>query len=230
MLWKSFQTIIHEYLHTITHPNYSAVAASLGGAQESILIEGGTSLFTDDVWNTLWPDEIRANDELRANVEGARHLFDASVIPPISHYHQIAQARDIRTRVGEDNMRSAYFLGHTELLGLGPTWSPAVAALGHQFVVPAGGVGTVADVANLTGATATAIAAANGIGASDPVTPGQTLRVPGLRVHIVLSSGTDTKAEIARHNGVTEAQLERANPTVNWTALTPGQRIIIPVH
>jgi hypothetical protein len=230
MLWESFQTMIHEYLHTITHPNYNQVARSLGGAEESILIEGGTSLFTDEVWNTLWPEEVRANEELRANVEGTPRPFDASVVPPISHYRQITQARDIQTRVGEANMRAAYFLGHTEGLGLGPTWTPASAAMGNKFVVPPSGVNTVPDVARLTGASADSIAAANGINSSARVVPGQQLTVPGLRVHTVLPGGIDTRAEIARRNGVTEAQLELANPGVNWGALSAGQRIVIPIH
>jgi hypothetical protein len=228
--WETFQTMIHEYLHTITHQNYSDVADSLGETQDSILTEGGTSLFTDDVWNAIYPDEIRANADLRANVEGSALPFDDSVIPPISHYDQIAQARDIRSRVGAENMRAAYFLGHTELIGLGPTWTATSAARGETFVIPSSGVHTVADVANVTGASATAIATANGISVSDPVTSGQELTVPGIRIHIVLPGGTETKPIIARRNGVTEAQLERANPGVNWAALTQGQRIVIPAH
>jgi hypothetical protein len=230
ILWRSFQTMIHEYLHTITHKNYADVATNIGGAQESILIEGGTSLFTDDVWKTIFPAEISANSNLRANVEGTTMPFKPSVIPAISHYDQIAQARDIRSKVGDENMRAAYFAGHTELIGLGPTWTPTSGATSQTFTVPPAGIATVADVANATGASAAGIAAANGIAATDAVTAGQQLTVPGIRVHIVLPGGTDTKTIIAQRNGVTETDLERANPGVNWSSLSEGQRIIIPVH
>jgi len=118
VFWENFQTLIHEYLHTITHPDYSRKARSLGGFKQSILIEGGTSLFTDEIWRTIFPDEISANVELRKNVEGKIEPFDLSVIPPISHYDQIAQARAIENEVGKPNMKAAYFEGKTDLLGL----------------------------------------------------------------------------------------------------------------
>jgi hypothetical protein len=230
MLWENFQTMIHEYLHTITHPGYEQLAHSLGGTKQSILIEGGTSLFTDKVWKLIFPEEIRANEQLRLNVEGSTLPFDATVIPPISHYNQIAEARTIESAVGEENMRAAYFLGHTELLSLGTSYSPAAAARGHAYVVPAAGIATVADVATATGAAAADIATANGLSAGDAVTPGQQLTVPGIRIHVVRADGTETKADIARENGVTEADLDRANVGFNWGALAPGQSIVIPVH
>lgn len=228
--WDSFQTMIHEYLHTITHPAYEQLAHTLGGTKESILIEGGTSLFTDKIWSFICPHEIAANPQLRLNVEGSPLPFDVSVIPPITHYDQIAQARDIEAAVGEENMRAAYFLGHTELLGLGASYSPGAATRGHAYVVPPAGVATVADVAVATGADAAAIGTANGIGAADAVIPGQQLTVPGIRIHVVREDGTETKAEIARLNGVSEVELDRANVGFNWATLAPGQSIVIPVH
>jgi len=118
VFWRTFQTMIHEYLHTITNSGYSTKAHTLGGAKESILIEGATSLFTDEVWKVIFPQEIRANEDLRRNVEGGIEPFDATVIPPISHYDQIVEARKIRDEVGEQNMRAAYFLGRSDLIGI----------------------------------------------------------------------------------------------------------------
>ena len=37
--WRVFQTLIHEYLHSITHPNYGRVADSLGRVRKGVLIE-----------------------------------------------------------------------------------------------------------------------------------------------------------------------------------------------
>jgi hypothetical protein len=125
--WRSFQTLIHEYLHTITHRNYSAMVSMLPRDQADTLDEGGTSLMTDKVWTSIFPEEIRANDALRLTIEGSAMPFDATVIPPISHYSQITQARAIESLVGEENMRAAYFLGQVELLGLGSRWSPTLA-------------------------------------------------------------------------------------------------------
>ncbi|HEX8114063.1 MAG TPA: DUF4157 domain-containing protein [Kofleriaceae bacterium] len=166
--WENFQTVIHEYLHSITHPNYTRVAESMGQVQKGVLIEGGTSLFTDHVWQRLNPTVIRSNAALRQHVEGRAHTYQAGVIPPISHYGTIAQARNIEGIVGPANMRAAYFLGNTELLGFtGP----------GTYTVPPHGVTTVADVAYMTGLSAEDIAALNSLRPSSNVTPGQSLRL-----------------------------------------------------
>ncbi len=228
--WDMFQTIIHEYLHTVTHDNYEAVAASVGGSQESILIEGVTSLMTDKVWRAIYPAEVRANEALRASVEGSAMPFDASVIPTISHYDQIAQARQIEARVGTEELKAAYFLGHTELIGVGPAAATA-RTHGTQYTVPPVGIATVADVAHATGVSAATIAAENGIGSSDAVAPGRRLTVPGIRIHFVVDG--ETRARIADINGITVADLARANPDVGFVGLGPlaaGTPITIPVH
>lgn len=228
--WDMFQTIIHEYLHTVTHPNYDRVADSIGGNQKSILIEGVTSLMTDKVWQALYPAEIRANEALRASVEGSAMAFDPSVIPAISHYDQIAQARQIEARVGTEELKAAYFRGHTELIGVGPA-AAAARSHGSQYTVPPMGIATVADVARATGVPAAEIATRNGIGVGDAVTPGQRLDVPGIRIHFVVDG--ETRAQIADINGITVMDLVRANPQLGLVALGPpaaGTALTIPVH
>ena len=168
--WRAFQILIHEYLHTITHPNYTRVAYSLGRVQKGVLVEGGTSLFTDDVWRSIYPTVIRTDVTLRSNVEGRIFSRNLSLIPTIAHYSSIIQARAIQTIVRPPNMRAAYFLGRTELLGLiGP----------NRYTVPPSGIRTVADVAFMTGRTADAIARANPpLRPFSNVAPGTTLTLP----------------------------------------------------
>jgi hypothetical protein len=170
--WDAFQTLIHEYLHAITHPNYTRVVRSLGRVQKGVLVEGGTSLFTDDVWGSIYPTVIQTDATLRSNVEGRVFPRNLGVIPPIanSHYSSIIQARAIQTIVQPPNMRAAYFLGRTELLGLiGP----------RHYTVPPRRNMTVADVAFMTGRTADAIARANPpLRPFSNVTPGTTLTLP----------------------------------------------------
>ena len=228
--WDMFQTIIHEYLHTVTHPSYETVAEGIGGNQQSILIEGVTSLMTDKVWQAIYPAEIRANEALRASVEGSAMPFDAGVIPPISHYDQIAQARQIESRVGVEELKAAYFLGHTEVIGVGPAAATA-AAHGTRYTVPPMGIATVADVATATGVATADIAAANGIGAGDAVTAGQRLTVPGIRIHFVVDG--ETRSRIADINGITVFDLARANPHIGLAglaSLAAGTPLTIPVH
>jgi len=166
--WDAFHTVIHEYLHSITHTNYERVAESLGRVQKGVLVEGGTSLFTDEVWTGIYPATIRSSARLRTNIEGRPYAYDATVIPPISHYGTIQQARNIQTIVGPANMRAAYFLGRTDLLGLrGP----------NRYRVPARGITTLADVAFMTGKTVGQLARLNSLALTASVRPGQNLRL-----------------------------------------------------
>lgn len=116
--WDTFQTLIHEYLHTITHQNYSRRAQRLGRHREQIFTEGGTSYFDRCVWRTIFPAEIASNDSLRESIEGQRYRFDPSVIPPHRGYRQMGQFERIAQQVGEENARAAYFRGEVDRIGM----------------------------------------------------------------------------------------------------------------
>ena len=116
--WRTFQTMIHEYLHKITHNDYSTKAATLGRTKEQVFTEGGTSYFTERVWQTLYPDEIRSNATLREKVEGGVYPFDSDLIPTHTGYEQIEQFRQIVNTVGEKNASAAYFKGLADRIGL----------------------------------------------------------------------------------------------------------------
>lgn len=51
--WRMFQTLIHEYVHTITHSRYSAYADSLGDPRGHTLREGVTDVFDGQVPKVL---------------------------------------------------------------------------------------------------------------------------------------------------------------------------------
>jgi hypothetical protein len=116
--WSTFQTMIHEYLHKITHNTYSSRARALGRRRQQIFTEGGTSYFDRNVWYTLWPHEIRTNDELREKVEGGQYEYDSDVIPDWSGYRQVSQFEQIVEEVGEENARAAYFKGEVDKIGM----------------------------------------------------------------------------------------------------------------
>jgi hypothetical protein len=182
--WEAFQTMIHEYFHSLTHPNFYRIARQLGGDQESVLIEGGASLMTNEAWNVIFP-RIRADAGLRASVEGHAAAFDASVIPPISnaHYHpQFEQCQDIQNSFGAPNFRAAILDGRMDLIGY-PTTSPASAGAAsgtQQFTVPPTGVRTLADVAYMTASPVEEIARLNGLSVNAVVRPRDVLLVPGM--------------------------------------------------
>jgi hypothetical protein len=182
--WKAFQTMIHEYFHTLNHPNYYRYAGELGGDDRSVLVEGGASLMTDHAWSRVGP-AIPGSAALRAAVEGSALAHSAAVIPPISdtHYHpQFEQARDIETAFGRANFEAAFLTGRMELIGYerrGPA-SAAAATATQTFTVPPSGVRTLADVAYRTQTPVSQLASLNGLPANAVVRPGQSILTQGM--------------------------------------------------
>ena len=112
-LWTLFQTIIHEYLHTITHKTYSDYADAMGPPKDQTLREGMTDLMTKTVWAN-----VGITDDLRKKVEGP--LYDSAKpvkIPALSTYSDTSQAETLMSIVGQKNCYAAYFLGKVELIG-----------------------------------------------------------------------------------------------------------------
>jgi hypothetical protein len=117
--WRTFQTAIHEYLHKITHHDYSTKAALLGEIKRKIYTEGGTAYFDQRVWKTIYPEEIRSNRDLRKKVEGAEFDYNSSLIPTRNAYEeQAGKFTQIVEVVGEENAVAAYFQGKTDRIGL----------------------------------------------------------------------------------------------------------------
>ena len=113
-MWDMFQTLIHEYLHTLTHPAYDAFAESFGSTsnQNNTLIEGVDSLLDEIVWSNVAPHVT--DQTLRDDVEGPAY----SPLPPIKvipasrrRYASYSQAVKLVNVVGIRNLLSAYFLG-----------------------------------------------------------------------------------------------------------------------
>lgn len=120
-LWDMFQTLIHEYLHTLKHPKYDTFAASFGGDQSSefnTLIEGVDSYLDEVVWSNIQP---KVNDPaLRAEIEGpVDSLKPPITVEPASRrrYASYNQAIKLVSIVGPANLYAAYFLGETEKIG-----------------------------------------------------------------------------------------------------------------
>lgn len=113
--WRLFQTVIHEYLHTLTHARYAQYARSLGDPRGHTLREGVTDVLTKTVWSTV---QGNITPTLRQRVEGPFH--DPAVPmqpPPLSTYPQTQQAEQVISTCGLRNMYAAYFDGHTNLIG-----------------------------------------------------------------------------------------------------------------
>ena len=119
-LWDMFQTLIHEYLHTLVHDDYEKFAIGFGDTSNeyNTLIEGVDSLLTETVWSNVAP---RVNDPaLRARIEGPAY----AKLPPINvkhasrrRYTSYGEAIKVVNIVGIRNLYVAYFLGKVDRIG-----------------------------------------------------------------------------------------------------------------
>ncbi|GAA0984518.1 hypothetical protein GCM10009555_058400 [Acrocarpospora macrocephala] len=118
-LWDMFQTLIHEYLHTLAHGDYRRFAERFGpGQAQNTLIEGMDSFLDEVVWARIRP---RVNDPgLRRKVEGPAYAAQ----PPIAvrhasrrRYSSFAEATRLVSIVGYRNVILAYFKGEIDKIG-----------------------------------------------------------------------------------------------------------------
>ena len=113
-MWRQFQTLIHEYIHTLAHSRYRTWANSPATPQEKghTLREGMTDYLTKVVWDGVNPAAVRAA------VEGPYHDPAAAlVVPPLNTYDEAANAERAVGIVGTRNAYAAYFLGEIDKLG-----------------------------------------------------------------------------------------------------------------
>lgn len=120
-LWDMYQTLIHEYLHTLVDPAYGTFADSFGpnSLENNTLIEGVDSLLDEIVWQ----DARRhvAEPAIRAKVEGPVYSalpFDSRVVPQVfqRRYGSYTQAVKLINVVGIRNLYAAYFKGKVDLI------------------------------------------------------------------------------------------------------------------
>jgi hypothetical protein len=119
-MWDMFQTLIHEYIHTLAAGKYRRFANSFDekSPQRSVLIEGIDSFLDEVVWANIRP---RVTDlGLRQKVEGPAY----AALPPITvepayrrRYQSFTEATRLVTTVGFRNVILAYFKGEIERIG-----------------------------------------------------------------------------------------------------------------
>lgn len=244
--WDAFTTIMHEAIHHLAHPDFVNAFNQMQDDSMQILKEGFNDMFRHELWFGAGNLRTRiaqpAYNANRTIIEGAAFPYNAGVVYYHPEYGQRVEATRIRNIVGDANAKAAYFLGHTELLGLGSgshglssTGSYTNIASYHttdpgegNIVTTIAGETYAALIARLNTPSGTVRDAATGnwvppAAASLPA----RVRVAGIR-HITVIAG-DTMLSIAYQNGVTPDGLRRAN-NLTTNALTIGQRLVVPVH
>ncbi|MCR8557638.1 DUF4157 domain-containing protein [Mucilaginibacter sp. BJC16-A38] len=245
--WDAFTTILHESIHLLAHPNFIATFTQMKDDTMQILKEGFNDMFRRELWsgpgNLFNRIATSAYDPKRKIIEGAALPYDASVVFYHTDYEdERDKAIKIRDAVGVDNVKAAYFLGHTELLGLGAgshgvSDKGNLSGKGQYKTTDPDEESTVSTVAGETyAALSTRLNAPSGsisdAATGNSIAPGAAALPPKVKVtgirHVTVITD-DTLSSVADQNGVTSFDIIRAN-NLGKTDVTVGQHLIIPVH
>ncbi len=132
--WTGFQMLIHEYMHTLTHPDYRAYAESFSTSspQYNTLMEGVDCVLSEVVWEHVAPKVT--NPDIRLTVEGS----ESAKLPPIEvphasqrRYPSYAEALALANIGGIEAVYAAFFLGRVERIG-GPPFHPGLQPKGGK--------------------------------------------------------------------------------------------------
>lgn len=250
-LWQEWKVLVHEYIHTLEHPGFSAAVQS-----RRAMNEGFCEMFTKQVLSTNIPIAQSDGDAaLRAGVEGTDSAgkpfsgFKPTFVGPYNageYAGYLTQAESIRGATSEEAVRSAFFHGHVELIGLDPNGdklsTPGLGGTPAGPTLPAPkGVTSIFHLGVVTRTSTNTIVAANpGLKQDSPVP--SALVLPGCQLHTVVEA-TETRpsgaildrraengTEIANLYGVTEGDIALANPGVDLKKLTAGATLFIPAR
>jgi hypothetical protein len=233
-------------MHKVAHPNFERAAQAIGGSAQKYLTEGFADLMRHDLWDGRHGLAARlatpAAAPLRQRVEGASYPYNASKIVYHPDYTEIAQARAIRRAVGMENCKAAFFLGHTELLGIGAGTGATTSLAGisewaatdsrDTMIYEAQAGDTVASISQRTGVPESSLRRDNPRDMPSGSDPPVGARIAAYGIRHVRAIRGDTLETVARQNGVTVPALAVANgfpaAAPATTPLTAGRRILIP--
>lgn len=124
--WYTFGTILHELLHSVTHPSFRT--AFNGVEKTDVGIEGFAEYFAREVYNDVRSRAAaKDGDKLRLAIESTGTSFESALAEDRKGYpNYIESVNKIRGILNnEENLREAFFSGRVELLGLGNWKQPA---------------------------------------------------------------------------------------------------------
>lgn len=114
--WKTIRALCHELNHALVHPRFPATATTIGFGL--IVREGFAEVLGVQLYRHV-RGKAQADRAFKAQMEAG--MFTACPAPPevsLLYGEAAASAERIRSRVGNDNFRAAYFLGAVRLVGL----------------------------------------------------------------------------------------------------------------
>jgi hypothetical protein len=116
--WRGIDTLCHEVLHALVHPDFTATARRVSFPQ--VIREGFTEVLGVQLFNRRVVPKAAGDPAFKATLEGgvSGAPCPAPAAATIGYGAAGAGAETIRKRVGDDNFRAAYFLGRPALAGL----------------------------------------------------------------------------------------------------------------
>ena len=244
--WETFTTLIHEMMHVLEHPNFGETANRIGKPAGTILTEGFAEVMRTDLW--AGPGNLAKRigtpelEGLREKVEGSKQPYDPAVVADAPYYDEAKDAQKIVEKVGMANAKAAFFLGHTELLGLGQgtasqtpltdvaQWTDKDADTADTYEVKV--AETETDVRTKTKGPKVIDSAGKDVPGGAALKPGDKVRVPGLTFAYAIQG--DTFGSVAKQHDVALKDILVANgfPPATKASDTPlvGSKLLIPVH
>lgn len=117
--WRTINTISHELLHALVHPDFYAKAESVGFSL--LITEGFTEVLGDQLFNDRVRPKAASDAAFRAAMEAGLPEGGCPGEPEagdIGYAAAGAGAETIRQLAGDRTFRAAYFLGRPDLVGL----------------------------------------------------------------------------------------------------------------
>ena len=115
-LWDKFGSMVHEYLHSLTHRRWHAYRDSKKESDPQAadaLAEGVTEFLTRAVMSQINPNDQKLHKAVIGHESEDEANLDRS-----EHYDsEYARAHALAGVVGSQNLYAAYFLGQTKLVG-----------------------------------------------------------------------------------------------------------------
>lgn len=116
--WAGIDTLCHEVLHALVHPNFTAAIAKVRFPQ--VLREGFTEVLGVDLFNDHVAREAKKHPAFKALLENGVSGAPCKEPDPATVGYGAAGtgAAEIKKQVGPENFKAAYFMGRTDLAGL----------------------------------------------------------------------------------------------------------------
>ncbi|MFC5823065.1 hypothetical protein [Nonomuraea insulae] len=113
--WNQLRTLIHEFLHHLSHPDFNDKADTIGHGQ--IIDEGFVDMITAIIFRQL-ADEIGKKPEMAERFLRIKEPAKPSARQLTTGYAEAGKGADqITGKIGQDRAYAGFFLGATKFLG-----------------------------------------------------------------------------------------------------------------